>query len=475
MPNESLSLDLLLKLHDSLNELICVLDREGRFVYINKASHRIWGYVPAELIGHSCIDMLVEEDKGPTVDVVTAVHKGADIHTYVNRYYRKDGSIALMFWEGDWNEQDQLMYCTGRDITEQRRLEEVERAYKEELKRTNEHLERITDGFFALDDEARVTYWNQAAETLFNLPRQEVLGKVLWSQMYEPAKSTFMQHYMSAKINNHSDSFELYSERIHSWLEINMYTSGSGLSVYFRDITSKRKLNERLQHERDLQQKRITAAVLKATEEERALVGKELHDNVNQVLTTVKLYNELCLSEEDNNPELLKKSTKLLQEAINEIRGLSKRLSAPSIGGIRLKDSIKELVDAINATKRLSVSYRNDVQELEVADDVHVTVYRILQEQFTNILKHANAKSAKVCITIENQELKVSLSDDGKGFDPAQSRKGIGIENMMSRIQGINGQLCLSSSPGSGCVLELSIPLETQEGTNRFEAKGFHD
>lgn len=70
--------------------------------------------------------------------------------TYENRYYRKDGSIAIMLWEGGWNMSDQLMYCTGRDITVQRRLEQVEQAYKVELKRTSEHLERITDGFFEL-------------------------------------------------------------------------------------------------------------------------------------------------------------------------------------------------------------------------------------------------------------------------------------------------------------------------------------
>jgi signal transduction histidine kinase len=74
--------------------------------------------------------------------------------------------------------------------------------------------------------------------------------------------------------------------------------------VYFRDITSKKKFEERLQRERDLQQKRIIAAVIKATEE-RALMGKELHDNVNQVFTTIKLYNELYITMQGSTMELL--------------------------------------------------------------------------------------------------------------------------------------------------------------------------
>lgn len=229
----------------------------------------------------------------------------------------------------------------------------------------------------SLNWEARITYWNHAAETMFNLPRKEVLGKVLWDLMYEPARGVFMKHYQDVKEKNKPGSFELFSERIDQWLEIHTHISGSGLSVYFRDITNKCKLDEKLGQERELQQKRITAAVIKATEEERAHVGKELHDNVNEVLTTVKLYNELCMSEQGNTKELLQKSTQLLQDTINEIRGLSKRLSAPTLGHIRLKDSVGELVDAINATKRLTVQYGNDVEELDVAEDVHVTVYRI--------------------------------------------------------------------------------------------------
>lgn len=463
MPHRLPSLALLLKLHDSINEVVCIVDGEGQFVYINQACYKIWGYLPEELIGQKCYQLMLEEDMSTALNLFKHQHEDLDTHTFENRYRRKDGSIAIMSWEGGWDPNDQLMYCTGRDITAQKRLEQIARNYQAEIKQAKDRLEdlldRITDGFVGLDEDARVTYWNKAAESITQIAKTDALGKVLWDALPEPSNKDYKQYYFEVKAKESPVNLELYSERLKSWLEINTYVSGSGLSVYFRDITEKKKLQEQLEYEKEQQQKLITAAVITAAEDERALVGRELHDNVNQVLTTVKLYTELCLTEMENKDELLRRSSQLLQDSIDEIRALSKRLSAPSLGDIRLKDSIGELVEAINATRRLTIYYENDVEELEVPDDIHVAVYRILQEQFTNIIKHANATTVSVKVTMDDHHLKITVYDNGKGFDTAQTKRGIGFENMMSRAEGVHGELQIISAPGKGCTLMLAIPL----------------
>src|SRR5687768_6043232 len=101
-----LSLGLLLKLHDSISEVISVIDEEGNFIYLNQASYKIWGYHPEELISHKCFNLIVEEDHKGSIDVVAAAKDGSDIHTFENRYCRKDGSIAYMYWEGGWDPAD---------------------------------------------------------------------------------------------------------------------------------------------------------------------------------------------------------------------------------------------------------------------------------------------------------------------------------------------------------------------------------
>ncbi|HVG41972.1 MAG TPA: PAS domain S-box protein, partial [Chitinophagaceae bacterium] len=399
------SFELLHKLFDSLHEVVCVFDKEWRFIYINKASYNLWGYHPEELIGVPCYGLIVPEDRDGSLNAGQDAYNGAAISTFENRYYHKDGRIIHMFWEGGWDFGDDLLYSTGRDVSEQKKAEKIEQMYKKELQQTKGQLEnlleRITDGFIGVDHEARVIYWNKAAEELSQIRQEVVLGKILWDVFPEQGLK-YKEYYEHVKAANKPMTIELYADRIDKWVEVNTYVSGSGLSIYFRDITEKKMLQEQLRKEKELQQKRITSAVLKATEQERAYVGKELHDNVNQVLTTVKLYAELCLNSDGNTEQLLKKSIQLLQLSINEIRSLSKQLSAPSLGKIGLKESVAELIDAVNETNRVMVLYQHAIGDIEVSEEMHIAIYRILQEHLTNILKHAAASKVEVHLKVED-------------------------------------------------------------------------
>jgi signal transduction histidine kinase len=253
--------------------------------------------------------------------------------------------------------------------------------------------------------------------------------------------------------------FEYFSNRIDRWIEVTTYPSESGLSVFFRDITERKYLQEQLLREREHHQMRVAGAVVKATEKERAEVSKELHDNVNQVLTTVKLYTELCLSHTPGTDELLKKSMELLQNSINEIRSLSKRLSATSLGKIRLADSVRELVDSIRNTSPFKVNFEQNIPDLDISDDVHLTTYRILQEQFTNIINHAQATVVYVRMYKKENTLLVEVTDNGVGFDLNKVHEGIGIANMTTRAADVNAAINIHSVPGVGSTLILTIPL----------------
>lgn len=454
---------LLHKLLDALQEVVCVFDTNLKFVYVNKACYKIWGYQPEELIGKSCFDLMVPKEREAALSTTTEAYMGADIPTYENHYIRKDGTIITMFWEGGWDVKDKLLYCTGKDISDRKKLEKMELAYNKKLKRANDQmeqfLERITDGFLGLDKDARINYWNKAATSIAQLPKSKVLGKILWDIIPEQARPIYFQLYQNIKKENRPINTELFSERLQRWIEVSTYVSGSGLSIFFRDVTERKKLVQQLIHEQQQQQKRITAAVIKATENERAAVGKELHDNVNQVLTTVKLYQELCLSNTGNTQQLLLKSIALLQDSINEIRGLSKRLSAPSLGKILLKESVAELVEAINATNRIHIIYQSHINGIVVPDDVHLAIYRIIQEHLTNVLKHAKATKAVVDIDFIGENLLLTIWDNGVGFDTSQKSSGIGIANMESRVEDLNGSIDIASAPGKGCKLDVKIPL----------------
>ncbi|WP_121353912.1 ATP-binding protein [Flavisolibacter nicotianae] len=205
----------------------------------------------------------------------------------------------------------------------------------------------------------------------------------------------------------------------------------------------------------------ITEAVIRAQEAERSLIGLELHDNINQVLTTVKLHNEMVLEGLGEPRQVLPRTVKYLQDCINEIRSLSRRLSAPTLGRISLEESIKDLIDSINATSKVTITHQIAGLENQVLkQELHLGVYRILQEQLNNILKHAEASEVFVLIEQKADRLELSVTDNGKGFAVQGRKAGIGLLNMQTRAESLNGTFQLESQPGRGCKVAVVLPCQ---------------
>jgi signal transduction histidine kinase len=205
--------------------------------------------------------------------------------------------------------------------------------------------------------------------------------------------------------------------------------------------------------------KEITKAVISAQENERALIGLELHDNVNQVLTTVKLQLEMAQEGMGDPKLLLPRSSRHLQECINEIRSLSKRLSAPSLGKISLEESVNDLLDSVVFTKKVQISRRlTGIKNQMLQKDLHVGIYRILQEQLNNVLKHAEASEVFVELEGTPDLIRLYIYDNGKGFITGGKKEGIGLKNMQTRAENLNGSFELNSAPGAGCSVEVVVP-----------------
>lgn len=238
----------------------------------------------------------------------------------------------------------------------------------------------------------------------------------------------------------------------------------NGIIINARDITDRIKLQNKLDQELSNRQKQITAAVIETQEKERAQLGLELHDNVNQVLTTIKLYNEMLLEGMGDQKEILNRSVKHLQNCINEIRSISKRLSAPTLGKISLDDSIKELVDSVNLTGRVSIMYYVDgINDCVISQDLHLAIYRIIQEHLNNILKYAEADLVSIELSFSNKTLSLAITDEGIGFDVHKKSAGIGLTNMRSRAEHMGGVLKIESEPGSGTSLFVSFAVKEKK------------
>lgn len=213
-----------------------------------------------------------------------------------------------------------------------------------------------------------------------------------------------------------------------------------------------------LKRETSHRQRVVTNAIIQAQEQERTRMGLELHDNVSQMLTTVKLYTEIALDGNVNAKSILHKSSGYLQDCINEIRFISHQLSTPTLGDITLEASIKELIDSINTTGKLRIHFSAmGLEAVCISRDFHLCIYRIVQEQLNNILKHAAASNVSVTLKNDDGCLSLSITDNGKGFDTNTKKAGIGLLSMKTRAENFNGTLHIQSTAGKGCNLQVDF------------------
>ncbi len=228
-----------------------------------------------------------------------------------------------------------------------------------------------------------------------------------------------------------------------------------------QNALDRRRTEEELARQRDLQQKLIMETSIQVQEKEREQIGKELHDNINQILAAAKLYLDIAVKDnDDSRDEALEKCQRNLSLAMEEIRQLSQSLVAPSLDGMGLDYALRKLLDnfPLSASLKLNLDtsgYRDDITD----EGIKLTCYRIAQVQMNNIVKHARAKNAAIKLERVPDRLTLTITDDGIGFNPAKKTGGIGLRNIRNRVSFYNGTVELDSAPGKGCTLTIVIPL----------------
>lgn len=379
-----------------------------------------------------------------------------------------------------------LVWLTAYTINkfEKQRIAE-KRIADEKLKRLTElKLRQTEQRYYALMNSVDGIVWEADAQsfhfTFVSEQAERILGYPLDRWMNEPE---FWQNHIHEEDRNwavnycanttaegKSHQFEyrmLAADGRILWMrdivavivENNIPVRLSGIMV---DITDQKKMEQELREKALSQQKLITEVTILAQEKERNELGLELHDNINQLLSVVKLYLGMAKTEKVFNEEIIQKCYHHLEEAMHDIRKLSHSLVTPSLGHDGLREALEDLVDSVHESNKLQVrlSIDEDYEALEVEKNKELMLYRIVQEQLNNILKYAKASEATIRIKQINGYLILSVCDNGVGFDTKQQGTGIGLRNINSRVNFYSGKMQVVSAPGQGCTLEVSIPNE---------------
>lgn len=202
------------------------------------------------------------------------------------------------------------------------------------------------------------------------------------------------------------------------------------------------------------EQRKMLAATIRGGERERKKIAEELHDHINAQLTVVRM----SLSREKDS-ETASEAIESLDGTIQELRGISRELMPPVLERFGLLDALDDLFDRIEKSGTLRIEFEAP-EEWEASNtERDLALYRIVQEFIQNTLKYGSASTVKVSVAVDDEQLKLSLLDDGVGFDMERVEAGLGTRNINSRAELLGGTAELHSEPGHGVSLRVTVPM----------------
>jgi PAS domain S-box-containing protein len=446
-------------LMDNTEDAVVAYDAEWFVTVWNAGAERLYGWTAEEVLGRHTLevihlDMPHEQRAEARLTVVEQGRWRGDMVAY-----RKDGvpvwveliTVALRDADGE---------ITGylgihRDISERKRAEEALRAAQE---RSETILESITDAFVAVDADWRFTYVNDRALGRMRerkgtmLARADVIGRNMWELFPEALGTELHRQYQTVMSERRAVAFEAYVGYSDEWIEAHAYPSGTGVAIYYRDVSARRRAEEALteaQEQRALADRRLEDV----RDAERSRIARDLHDEALQGLTHALAVTGRHAPRRDDEVHAI-------------LQGVGRRLRA-AIYGLRLDgDRERPFSDALHELVEVNREMAPGCEVALEAGDLPggafgsrgADVLRIIGEALTNACRHAAAQRIVVRVTGSAARLVAEVIDDGHGFDTAPKRYGQGLRGMHERARLLDAQLEVRSDR-TGTIVVLQVAL----------------
>ncbi|NIO41931.1 MAG: PAS domain S-box protein, partial [Burkholderiales bacterium] len=335
------------------------------------------------------------------------------------------------------------------------------------------------DAIIIHDLEGRVSFWNSAAERMFGYQAREILGNSAM-KIAPPGKQAEVRDTLD-KIRRRERIEHLETERLTKSGElVDVALSAAplvdplsgnviGEICAMRDMTEHKRMQ---QTEEELEQnRRLTQLIQSRLEEERRNIAHELHDELGQCVTAIKSIGTAMANRQDGTSEETRKNARTIVSVASHIydvvHGIVRQLRPSALDHLGLSEALREVVAAFQSRHpevSAELALGSDIDGS--AENVNITVYRIVQECLTNVVRHAEASQVRVSVSrivgVKGEELRVQVQDDGKGLGAADisGSKRFGLMGMRERVQALGGHLEVSSGvPGEGVLIEATIPV----------------
>lgn len=368
----------------------------------------------------------------------------------------------------------------------------LESALKESDERLRHLVQSVKDAIVIVDSGKKVVLFNSGAEAMFGLPAEKAIGadvlELLADSQSRPQGGGLVD-YLEQGWHAESGralmgSLELLRNGEMFPVEMSLSTTTfhgeTLLTAIFRDLTERRRA-ERALRESNRQLQEVSAALENVREEERSRISREIHDELGQFLTGIRMeVSWLASRQVGKNDELAGRLGSIkgqIDQLISAVRRISSELRPLVLDDLGLAAAASWYVDQVAARTGLSITLTLPDDELPQGSPIATALFRVLQESLTNITRHALATRVQIDLRLNDAHWTLSIQDDGCGFQLGkQNQAGIGLIGMRERVQILHGTLSIVTTPGGGTLVEATVPCDKTMGDdnakNRSAAGG---
>ncbi len=441
---------------------IFIVRQDTFIIDVNKSGCRMIGYGKDELLKMKFTELIAPENIRDKPIRMSELNTGKTVLSE-RKLLRKDGVEILVEISAKLR-PDGLYQSFIRDITDRKVAQQAVKISEEKYRTL---VEQAVDAIALYDETGRILDVNSGSSELLGYTKKELSGMALGSillpedllenpvryDVLQNGKSTVKQRRMKKKDGTIVET-EVRSQQL---------PDGRFLSV-IRDLT------ERIKTEQELDAsyksiRKLTRHLQNIREEERTNMAREIHDELGQQLTVLKMDASWLSKKIDVSDDMTKEKMKslitMLDETVKTVRRISSELRPSLLDDLGLLAAMEWQLKEFEKRSEIKTRLTASEAGLHFSNTVKTALFRIFQESLTNVARHSGAKKVLVNLKLKNNNFVVSIIDDGKGFDKQKiaEKRTLGILGMQERTSMIGGTYEITSSPGKGTAVIVSIPV----------------
>ena len=488
-------------LMNNIRDAIVSTDKDFNIVSWNKQAEAIFGWTEREMKGKTFASMMSPSYKGRSQSSVIKEFVKTGTWSGEANIEKKNGDIITILLSSSLirNSNGKMTgtVAIARDITSRKQVEEQLKMFNEELGKQveerrselNEIIEQLVlsekkykllfennplSMMMVTLPEMKITDVNDAAIGQYGYPKELFVGKTIYDLLADDDES-YSSFLTEESLGYHYGGESMHKKEDGSLIYVELFTHGMIFEgrqtrlILAHDITQKVEADNKLKQYLE-EIRMLTGHLLEIREEERKNIAREIHDELGQQLTVLKM-EVAWAARKLNQPG--KQSVKLegLLETIDGtmrfVRRICSELRPTLLDDLGLVAALQWHAKQLQASAGINIEIDAPEEIDNLTPEVKTGMYRIFQESLTNVVRHAGAKKVEVSLAVADKMIILHIKDDGKGFDISASsqKRTLGILGMKERSLGMGGEYIIESYPGKGTSVMVTIPVETNAGT----------